>query len=214
MQFVEFDAIVKRHSRVAHAGDRQPTVCHRRARAAACTEDDHIDESRVIGARIEARSRAARGWQATPRSVGHTDSRAKRPESALHGVDQPIAEICGGDRAGRRMARDSDDATLPQADVDPAIAARIGRHARPDTVEDPQSAPDVAVPSVRLSPQGMLSGLSRRSTVMRAASGSTLTIALMRTPSAGVPGNGSCMFSATAVPAGSLRIAAIMRASL
>ena len=112
------------------------------------------------------------------------------------------------------MARDANDATFPQANVDPAIAASIGRHAGPDTIEDAAERPDVEVPSVRLRPQGMLSGLCRRSTVMRAASGSTLTTALMRTPSAGVPGNGSCTFSATAVPAGSLRIAAIMRASL
>jgi hypothetical protein len=70
-----------------------------------------------------------------------TDSRAKRPECALHGVDQPIGEICGGDRAARRMARDSDDATLPEANVNPAMAASIGRHARPDTIEDAAERP-------------------------------------------------------------------------
>jgi hypothetical protein len=214
MQFVEFDAVVKRHSRVAHAGDPQPAVCHRRARAAACNEDDHVDESRAIGARIEARNHAARGWQAAPRSVGHTDSRAKRPECALHGVDQPIAEICGCDRAARRMARDSDDATLPQANVDPAIAASVGRHTRPDTVEDAAERPGRRGPlrqieparhAVRIVPQ--VDGDARRFRVD--ADYSLNADALGRRP-----GNGSCVFSAAAVPAGSLRIPAIMRASL
>ena len=82
------------------------------------------------------------------------------------------------------MARDSDDATLREANVDPAIAATPG----PILIEDAAERPNVAVPSVRLSPQGMFSGLFRRSTVMRAASGSMLAIPLMRTPLAGVLG--------------------------
>jgi len=99
MQFVEFNAVVKRHSRVAHAGDRQPAVCHRRARGAACTEDDHVDESRAIGARIEARNHAARGWQAAPRCVGHTDSRAKRPGRACSRPRRFLQAACGSPRS-------------------------------------------------------------------------------------------------------------------
>src|SRR5580692_8261304 len=137
-----------------------------------------------------------------------TDSRAKRPECALHGVDQPIGEICGGDRAARRMARDSDDATLPQANVDPAIAASVGRHTRPDTVEDAAERPGRRGPlrqieparhAVRIVPQ--VDGDARRFRVD--ADYSLNADALGRRP-----GNGSCVFSAAAVPAGSLRIPA------
>jgi hypothetical protein len=93
MQFIKLNAVVKRRSRVAHRGDRQPAVSHRRARAAACTEDDHVDESRAIGARVEARNYAAGGWQAAPKCVGHADPCAKRPKCALHGVDRRSARF-------------------------------------------------------------------------------------------------------------------------
>jgi hypothetical protein len=118
-----------------------------------------VDESRAIGARIEVRNHAARGWQAAPRCVGHANSRAKRPERALHGVDQPIGEVCGGDRAARRMARNADDATLPQANVDPAIAASGGRHARPDTIEDAAERPRCRGSLRQIEPAGHVVGI-------------------------------------------------------
>jgi hypothetical protein len=85
------------------------------------------------------------------------------------------------------MARDSDDATLPEADVAPAIAASMGRHARPDAIEDAAERPRCRGSLRQIEPAGHVVGIVRRSTVMRAASGSTLAIALMRTPLAGVP---------------------------
>src|SRR5215469_17082677 len=61
--------------------------------------------------------------------------------------------------------------------------------------------------SDRLRPQGMQSGLSRRSTSMQASSGSIATRTLSETPSAGVPGKGTWRVQRVADPAGILRIA-------
>ena len=70
-----------------------------------------------------------------------------------------------------------------------------------------------AFASVTFMPFGRQSGLSRRSTSIAPASGSTATVTLMVTPSGGVPGNGSCVLVRVTRPLGSLAIAAAMRRS-
>ena len=68
--------------------------------------------------------------------------------------------------------------------------------------------------SLRFSPHGNVSGLSVRSTSMRASSESTRTLTLIGIPSGGVPGTGSWTLTAVASPLGILAIAARMSFSL
>ena len=67
-----------------------------------------------------------------------------------------------------------------------------------------------AQPSLKLRPQGMASGLSRRSTSIIASSESTATATVIGIPSGGVPGTGSWVECAIERPLGILAIAAIM----
>ena len=78
----------------------------------------------------------------------------------------------------------------------------------------PIMAPVRAQASLRLSPHGITSGLSRRSTSIMAFSGSTFTSTLILIPSGGVPGTGSWVLVAVALPLGVFLIAAIMSFSL
>ena len=100
------------------------------------------------------------------------------------------------------MPGDADAAVLAQQDPQPPEAAGVRRHVLPDRVEDPSIAAVRAVASVRFSPHGWQSGLSRRSTSSMAAAGSTVTRIRSGTPSA-TPGNGSCAVETTTAPAGS-----------
>ena len=70
-----------------------------------------------------------------------------------------------------------------------------------------------AFASVTFMPFGRQSGLSRRSTSIAPAAGSTSTVTLMVTPSGGVPGNGSWRARARDPAARQLAIAAVMRFS-
>ena len=68
--------------------------------------------------------------------------------------------------------------------------------------------------SDKLSPFGIESGLSVMSTSIIASSGLTSTVALIVTPSTGVPGKASCVLVRVTRPLGSARITSIMRFSL
>ena len=78
----------------------------------------------------------------------------------------------------------------------------------------PIIAPVRAQASLRLRPQGMASGLSRRSTSITAFLVSTFTWTVILIPSGGAPGTGSWMLVVVALPPGIFLIAAIMSFSL
>ena len=91
----------------------------------------------------------------------------------------------------------------------PALAGTSG----PRLLNTPIMADELAHPSDRLIPAGTQSGLSRRSTVIRPSSGSTLTVALRGTPS-GSRGKPSCLVVTVRVAFGSRPIASTIRCSL
>src|SRR4029079_5153221 len=70
-------------------------------------------------------------------TLGETEAVTDLGKRSLRDVHQPVADVGGGDRAGRGDLRDTDDATLTQMHRDPAEATGVVRHSRIERIEDP-----------------------------------------------------------------------------
>ena len=120
------------------------------------------------------------------------------------------------------MATDIEVGCLPPPATEPSLISTLIRRKLPAFVgtmssmllNTPIIAPVRAQASLRFRPQGMASGLSRKSTSMVAFLLSIRTCAVMGMPSSGVPGTGSCVLWAVASPVGSFLMAEIMSFSL
>ena len=191
VELVDLHAVPQAHARRPRGEEREPAVGRRRGAAEGLSEDDLVHEGGAAPAGSRPEITPSPALMIAPCSAIPNPS-PSCASAACTALVTRSARFVVASRAARRVARECRPRSSRAGERRSVGSCRhsAGRSA-PMPLKTPIIAAVRAVASLRLSPQGKQSKLSRRSTSIRAAALSTCTVAAHRHAVLGVPGNGS-----------------------